>query len=103
MYWRRFAVSQIPLHDPHEFEAWLLARWKEKDRLLEQFQETGFFPGEESVVVNKSKDKSGYIECDVRLAKWYEIGQIFVTLAALALVVDVITKSLAMAFPASRQ
>ncbi|RDW61901.1 putative RNA polymerase II transcription elongation factor (Ctr9) [Aspergillus mulundensis] len=44
MYWRRFAVANIPLDDQDEFDAWLRARWTEKDELLDQYFETGRFP-----------------------------------------------------------
>jgi len=43
MYWRRFAMSSIPLTDAKEFEQWLLDRWREKDSLLEQWYDTGRF------------------------------------------------------------
>lgn len=44
MYWRRFRVSDIPIDDQHEFEKWVLDRWREKDALLEGFMQTGHFP-----------------------------------------------------------
>lgn len=44
MYWRRFAVSSIPLKDPADTEQWLRDRWREKDDLLEQYVSTGRFP-----------------------------------------------------------
>lgn len=48
MYWRRFAVSSIPVSDSKAFEQWVRDRWIEKDRLLEQFQTTGRFPADEA-------------------------------------------------------
>jgi hypothetical protein len=54
MHWRRFAVNEIPLDDQKEFEAWLVARWAEKDELMDEFFETGKFPS----------DLEGSIPCD---------------------------------------
>ena len=84
MHWRRFATSSIPTKDPKAFETWVLDRWKEKDALLEQFYNTGRFPSDET--------KDGYIETEVRLQSWLEVGQIFVVLGALALVANVLAK-----------
>jgi lysocardiolipin and lysophospholipid acyltransferase len=89
MYWRRFAVSSIPLDDAKEFEAWLRKRWDEKDQLLEAFNRTGRFPADDSATAENTK---GYIDTEVRLRNWYEIGQIFVVLATIALVANVIIK-----------
>lgn len=91
MHWRRFAVSEIPLDDQKEFEAWLVARWAEKDQLLEEYHETGKFPTdlEDSISGGESADQkavasAGYAEADVRLVHWTEVGQIFGVLAAVA-------------------
>lgn len=93
MYWRRFAVSSIPLTDAKEFEQWLLARWREKDDLLEQWYNTGLFPSDvNSADQSKGISKAGFIEAEIRLNSWLEIGQIFVVLAAVALVVNVVMK-----------
>jgi Acyltransferase C-terminus len=89
MYWRRFAISSIPLGDVKEFEVWLNQRWEEKDRLLEYFNQTGRFPADDAATAEQTK---GYINTEVRLVNWYEVGQIFVVLASLGLVVNVITR-----------
>lgn len=88
MYWRRFAVSDIPVKDKAAFETWVLDRWREKDELLETFYDTGRFPSND-----KSEKAGDYIETDVRLSSWLEIGQPFVVLAALALVANVLVKT----------
>lgn len=44
MHWRRFAVSSIPISDPHLFELWIRQRWTEKDDLLEYYMLNGRFP-----------------------------------------------------------
>ncbi|KAI5282840.1 hypothetical protein KEM52_003577, partial [Ascosphaera acerosa] len=44
MYWRRFAVADLPLDDQRAFEHWLVARWAEKDALLDRFYDEGRFP-----------------------------------------------------------
>lgn len=47
LYWRRFAVSSIPVSNAAAFEQWIRDRWIEKDRLLEQFSQTGRFPADD--------------------------------------------------------
>ncbi|KIV91412.1 hypothetical protein PV10_05954 [Exophiala mesophila] len=93
MHWRRFAVSEIPLEDAKEFEEWLLARWREKDDLLELWYNTGRFPADaESADDKKGVSPEGYIETEITLNNWTEVGQIFVVLATVALLVNVVLK-----------
>lgn len=103
MYWRRFATSSIPIEDPKQFEAWLLQLWREKDVLLEEYIDNGRFPADdghdtqsEPAVNDKSDTKvlkgAGFIETEVKLAHWYEIGQIFVVLAAFGLIFNIMAK-----------
>lgn len=89
MYWRRFELSSIPLDDAKEFEKWLKQRWEEKEGLLEYFSQTGHFPTDNDRAVDNINN---CIDTEVRLVKWYEIGQIFVVLATFALVVNVVIK-----------
>ncbi len=97
MYWRRFAVSSIPLRDPKEFEDWLLKRWREKDEILEQWYRTGKFPSDpESADSKRGISSDGYIETEMTLNHWMEIGQLYVVLGALALVVNVVLKFFAL-------
>ncbi len=102
MYWRRFAVSSIPLGDSKAFEAWLKHRWEEKELLLEHYSQNGRFPADDGQDVsdetaNGARGRSenqgaGYIETEVKLAHWLEVGQIFVGLASFALLANVFTK-----------
>ena len=92
MYWRRFALSEIPLDNADDFEVWLNARWREKDQLLELWNQTSRFPADKSAIAAGTQDNSGYINTEVKLSSWLEIGQIFVVLAAVAVVLDVIRK-----------
>lgn len=93
MHWRRFAVSSIPLTDAKQFEEWLIERWREKDELLEQWYNTGRFPADaESAAPGKGISNEGFIETEMTLNNWMEIGQIFVVLASAALVVNVTLK-----------
>lgn len=92
MHWRRFALSNIPLDDQKEFEDWLIARWAEKDKLLDHFVETGRFPSELAGTIDaeyaseeqKVAASAGFVESYVRLHHWTELGQIFVVLVSLA-------------------
>ena len=88
MYWRRFATSDIPIKDSAAFDEWLLERWREKDALLEDFYDTGRFPTDKS----STDGKGDYIETEVRLRHWLEIGQLFAVLLALAMVANVFAK-----------
>ncbi|MCJ1306908.1 hypothetical protein MMC25_000552 [Agyrium rufum] len=103
MYWRRFAVSSIPYQDPKAFETWLMQRWQEKEALMEGYAENGRFPaddGEDPAPTVMPEDGSdpvaargaGFIETNVGLGHWYEIADIFVVLATLALFVHIVQK-----------
>ena len=100
MYWRRFAVASIPVDDPAKFQAWLIEQWRFKDSLLEQYVQSGRFPaddGSDSKEISagngtssfKTPGGAGFIETEVKLAHWYEVGQIFVVLAAFALIFNI--------------
>lgn len=93
-------MSTLPIDDPKKFEAWLIQQWRIKDNLLEQFVQNGRFPADEGYepitepltngAINPGVLKgAGFIETEVQLAHWYEIGQIFVILAAFALLFNV--------------
>lgn len=95
LYWRRFAMSSIPLDDPQSFDRWMRQRWIEKDDLLESFMQHGHFPTAptlSSSQVDGQGDEgvthpADYIETEVRQKHWWEIGQLlFGLLAAVILV-----------------
>jgi lysocardiolipin and lysophospholipid acyltransferase len=95
MYWRRFAVKDIPLGSGEEFDLWLRERWYEKDALLEQYVSTGRFPPNTASTSNgevKVKEEA-FIETEVKLGHWYEIGNIFVVLAVFGLVFRLLAKA----------
>lgn len=93
MHWRRFLLSDIPLDDQKEFDAWLRARWTEKDQLLEECFETGRFPTSLAGTIDaenlsekqKVAASVGYAEAPVRLGHWIEVGRIFAVLVGVAL------------------
>jgi hypothetical protein len=97
MYWRCFAVADIPLDDQAEFDTWLRARWTEKDDLLDQYFETGRFPSDlaGSIDVGHGDDnqlaaaETGYVEAHVRLSHWTEVGRIFRVIFGLAFLCQV--------------
>lgn len=95
LHFRRFAISSIPLDDEKEFADWLLARWREKDELLQYFVENNRFPADDGV--SKTEDGkeikgAGHIETGVRPVHALEWFQILVPGAALLLVVNVLIK-----------
>jgi lysocardiolipin and lysophospholipid acyltransferase len=96
MYWRRFRIADLPLHDDKIFSDWVLARWREKDDLLQYFVENNRFPADEGVSPSVNGGEpvkgAGWIETTVRPVKWGEWIQIFIPTAALALVLNVVLK-----------
>ena len=87
MYWRKFAIKDIPLSSAEVFDAWLRERWYEKDALLEQFIATGRFPGNTAELNGAAQEdiKDEFIETEVKLANWWEVGNIFVVPAILSM------------------
>jgi hypothetical protein len=98
MHWRRFPISSIPLDDEKVFSDWVLARWREKDDLLQYFVENNRFPADEGVTPNVNGGKpikgAGWVETEVRPVKWGEWVQVFIPVTALVLVVNVVMKML---------
>ncbi|KAF2005510.1 acyltransferase-domain-containing protein [Amniculicola lignicola CBS 123094] len=96
MYWRRFAIKDIPMADEKIFGDWLLERWREKDNLLEYYVENGRFPADSGTTpyVNGAKyaKGAGYIETEVRPKNPLEVLTILIPPAAVALVLNVIVK-----------
>lgn len=45
MHYRRFPITQVPVHDSEALTKWLYDRWAEKEDLLDIFYRTGRFPG----------------------------------------------------------
>ncbi|RMZ86043.1 hypothetical protein DV737_g309, partial [Chaetothyriales sp. CBS 132003] len=95
LYWRRFKTSEIPYQDQAAFDKWILDRWREKDDMLEQYYTTGRFPSD-GVTDAKTGARDGFIETEVQPRSLLEVGQIFVVLASLALVANVVAKLWAM-------
>lgn len=92
MHWRRFAVKDIPIHNQKAFETWLIARWREKDILIENYLRTGNFPADTGATKMKSgqiKRGSGHLEVQIRSSHWYEFLQIFAPMGVLAMVLAV--------------
>lgn len=103
MYWRRFAMSSIPLDDAEKFDVWMRERWVEKDALLEQYISTGLFPAHEilspegkGVTVNNAP--GGFIETEVKPKHWWEVFSIFTVLATCGLFANLLAKVWNLAF-----
>ncbi|TVY15393.1 putative acyltransferase [Lachnellula arida] len=95
MYWRRFAIKDIPLDTAEEFDVWLRERWYEKDALIEQYVTTGRFPGSKQVTndATTGEEKEKFIEAYIKLGHWYEVANIFVVLAAAGLVANLLKRA----------
>lgn len=94
MYWRRIAFSDIPINNAKGFETWLMGQWRIKDDLIEHYIQNGRFPADEGQNSSSvdAKKGAGFIETEVKLAHAYEAGQIFVVLAAFALIFNILAK-----------
>ena len=89
MYWRRFTIEKIPLKNEKAFELWLLARWREKDLLIENYLIHGRFPadtGTSRTPQGQIKRGAGHLTVDIRSSHWYEFLQIFAPMGILAMV-----------------
>lgn len=86
MHWRRYRVKDLPLDDHEAMYQWILARWREKDELLEAFMKTGRFPADKSAVHIEDGPtdsfKTPYINTEVCLRNPVEFLQIFTPVAA---------------------
>lgn len=99
MYWRRIAVSTIPLDDAKKFESWMDHQWRIKDALLEEYVATGRFPASKSLEINTVVDgkvetitNGDFIQTAVKPAHWWEVFNIFAVLAAFGLVFNILAK-----------
>lgn len=94
MYWRRLAIADMPLDDPEKFELWLRERWHEKDVFLEHFVTHGRFPNSKAATngVTNGVGKDDVIETEVKLAHWWEVGNIFIMLATFALIANILAR-----------
>ncbi|KXT04932.1 hypothetical protein AC578_3471 [Pseudocercospora eumusae] len=90
MHWRRYRVKDMPLDDKEKFHDWVMARWREKDELLEAFIKTGRFPADKVAVHVEDGPtdsfKTPYINTEVRPRSSVEYFQIFMPVAAAIMV-----------------
>lgn len=80
-------MKDIPLSSSEAFDAWLQKIWAEKDALMEQYLTTGRFPGnaeETGGIAFTGERKEKYVETEVRLERWWEVGKTFTILLAFA-------------------
>jgi lysocardiolipin and lysophospholipid acyltransferase len=94
MFWRRLAIADMPLDDHEKFDLWLRERWHEKDALLEHFVEHGSFPSDKAAIngVANGTAKDEVIEAEVKLAHWWEVGNIFIMLATFGLIANILAR-----------
>jgi len=91
MYWRRYAVTDIPLDSSEHFDTWLQQIWKEKDALMEQYLTTGRFPAnaeETGGIAFTGERKEGFVETEVKLHNWWEVGKTFTVVAGFAMLAN---------------
>jgi lysocardiolipin and lysophospholipid acyltransferase len=92
MYWRRFAIKDIPLDDQEAFDLWLREKWYEKDAIIEEYVTNGRFPASAEATSETKADRDGYIETEVKLASWLDMGILISCWAVLALEMYVLRK-----------
>lgn len=89
MYWRRFAMSSIPIHDAKAMDLWVRERWIEKDQLLEQYVQSGRFPSNGTDSQSASKpDNPSYFETEVKLRIPLEFLTMYIPPVVLYLIVS---------------
>jgi 1-acyl-sn-glycerol-3-phosphate acyltransferase len=101
MYWRRYALKDIPFHNDKAFELWLVARWREKDLLIENYLRTGKFPadnGATKLASGKIARGTGHSTVQIRSSHWYEFLQIFAPMGVLAMILAVFYGALPKSF-----
>ncbi|TKA28908.1 hypothetical protein B0A50_03319 [Salinomyces thailandicus] len=82
MHWRRYRIADLPLDDKDAMHEWTLARWREKDELLEEFYRTGKFPADKEAVYieggpQEKEWKTAYINTEVKPRVAIEFLQMF--------------------------
>lgn len=112
MHWRRFAMKDIPIEDPAEFEAWLRQRWIEKDELLDYYTDNGCFPEDDSAKEESNGEVTGLhqrgvlkgtkatggdnwkgpVVTEVRISRWTDVAGIFIVIALVLLTASVAQK-----------
>ncbi|CAK4017805.1 related to 1-acyl-sn-glycerol-3-phosphate acyltransferase gamma [Lecanosticta acicola] len=104
MHWRRFRIKDLPLDDKEKMYEWIVARWREKDELLDSFMKTGKFPADKSAVEIEGGPtdsfKTPYVNTEVRPRAPWEIFQIFAPVAAATMVGRVLVQLSDRIFPA---
>ncbi len=86
MHWRRFKVADIPVDDPDAVQKWVLDRWREKDELLDVFYASGRFPADRRAVTVEQGGAAEYVQTEVKPKRRIESLQMYVPVAAAALV-----------------
>lgn len=84
MYWRRFALKDMPLDNQDKFDLWLRERWYEKDAFMEEYAVSGRFPASAEATSETKGDHDGYIETEVKLASWLDMSLLVFVWAGLA-------------------
>ncbi|KAK5134934.1 hypothetical protein LTR08_006025 [Meristemomyces frigidus] len=102
MHWRRYEIATLPLHDHDAMAAWVLQRWREKDALLERFQQDGRFPADVEAVhieggPQEKEWKTAYISTSVRTRRPWEFLQMFAPVVAVTLVARILIQALDLA------
>jgi 1-acyl-sn-glycerol-3-phosphate acyltransferase len=101
MYWRRFAIKDIPFQNEKTFDLWLIARWREKDLLMENYLRTGRFPADKGTTkytTGRVVKGTGHSEVQIRSSHWYEFLQIFAPMGVLAMILAVFYGALPESF-----
>ncbi|EME43661.1 hypothetical protein DOTSEDRAFT_72876 [Dothistroma septosporum NZE10] len=90
MHWRRYRIKDLPLNDHDKMYDWVMARWREKDELMDAFIKTGKFPADKSAVEIEGGPtdsfKTPYINTEVQPRSPTEFLQMFMPVAAAAVV-----------------
>lgn len=62
IYYRLYPIDEISL-DERDLSDWLLSRWVEKEKLLEEFYNTGEFPVKENAITPRTVKQNFFNYC----------------------------------------
>ncbi|POS86438.1 hypothetical protein EPUL_002648 [Erysiphe pulchra] len=94
MFWRRFALSDIPLDDKDKFDEWLRNRWSEKDALINKYIATGRFPpmvpNEKNEKIIAQKEEKSFLETEVKVDNYWDFLYVIIPIMIFLGIIDLL-------------
>ncbi len=92
MHWRRFRIADMPINDSDAMHEWTLARWREKDEMIDAFLREGKFTAADPEAVQiedapqEKQFKAAYINTEVMPRTSFEFLGMFMPVLGAAMV-----------------